>query len=65
MIVKYDDNTWHRGLVLNKTPDGLLKVLYVDFGEILFMDPKQNCCHKELLFQDVPIQASERPKPRF
>ena len=58
LIAKYAiHNTWHRGLVLEVLSEGLLKVLFVDFGETIILDPRLNQCHKEICFEDVPIQS--------
>ena len=38
--------------------NGLIGVLFIDFGETCFIDPKENTCHKmPLLFEQVPIQG--------
>ena len=59
LIAQYSDGSWNRGMVteVNRS-DGLICVLFVDYGETCLIDPKQHNCHKmALMFEQVPIQV--------
>ena len=59
LIAQYSDGLWNRGMVteVNRS-DGLICVLFVDYGETCLIDPKQHNCHKmALMFEQVPIQV--------
>ena len=58
IIAKYKSLSWHRGLVTDVSKSGQVNVLFVDFGESVWMDPKQNECHPDFLkTHEIPIQA--------
>merc|ERR1719228_511221 len=59
LIAEYSDNSWYRAMVTEiNCSNGLIGVLFIDFGETCFMDPKKNTCHKmPFIFEEVPIQA--------
>ena len=59
LIAEYLDKSWNRGMVTDiSRKDGLIGVLFVDYGETCLIDPKLNTCHKSaFLFEHVPIQV--------
>ena len=59
LIAQYSDGSWNRGMVteVNRS-DGLICVLFVDYGQTCSIDPNQHNCHKmALMFEQVPIQV--------
>ena len=62
VIAKYPfgDLGWFRGKVLNvnatQNPSSL-SVLFIDYGEIVELFPWKNECHKDVIFQELPIMC--------
>ena len=55
VIAMYDDQvneciSWNRGIVTKVYAGGKIKVLFIDYGETVKLDPTKNECHKCIMF---------------
>ena len=42
--------SWNRGIVTKVYAGGKIKVLFIDYGETVKLDPTKNECHKCIMF---------------